>query len=117
MRKISQTALSVLLCATMVFTSGCSLGGTKTKEKKADSEYVQLTDYKKVSLKKSEVDEQVQKQIDSTLDNYAEYKKKNNMQEIWLQRAVTYWHNIVIQTFLKRLHLKTTFGESDIIQI
>ena len=76
MRKISQTALSVLLCATMVFTSGCSLGGTKTKEKKADSEYVQLTDYKKVSLKKSEVDEQVQKQIDSTLDNYAEYKKK-----------------------------------------
>ena len=75
MRKTSQIALSVLLCVTMAFTSGCSVGKKKTAEK-ADSEYVTLGEYKKISVKKSEIDEQVQKQIDSTLDTYAEYKKK-----------------------------------------
>lgn len=75
MRKTSQIALSVLLCVTVAFTSGCSVGKKKTAEK-ADSEYVTLGEYKKISVKKSEIDEQVQKQIDSTLDTYAEYKKK-----------------------------------------
>ena len=78
MRKTSQIALSVLLCVTVAFTSGCSIGKKKTTEK-ADSEYVTLGEYKKISLKKSEVTEQVQKQIDSTLDSYAEYKKKNTV--------------------------------------
>ena len=77
MRKTSQIALSVLLCVTVAFTSGCSIGKKKTTEK-ADSEYVTLGEYKKISLKKSEVTEQVQKQIDSTLDSYAEYKKKKS---------------------------------------
>ena len=77
MKKTSQIALSVLLCVTVAFTSGCSIGKKNTTEK-ADSEYVTLGEYKKISLKKSEVTEQVQKQIDSTLDSYAEYKKKKS---------------------------------------
>ena len=77
MRKTSQIALCVLLCVTVAFTSGCSVGKKKTTEK-SDSEYVTLGEYKKISVKKSEIDEQVQKQIDSTLDTYAEYKKKKS---------------------------------------
>ncbi len=79
MRKISKTALSVLLCVTMVLTSGCSIGSKSKKEtEKKASEYVTLGEYKQISMKKSDVDEQVQKQIDSTLDSYAEYKKKKS---------------------------------------
>ena len=63
----------------MVLTSGCSIGSKSKKEtEKKASEYVTLGEYKQISMKKSDVDEQVQKQIDSTLDSYAEYKKKKS---------------------------------------
>ena len=85
MRKISKTALSVLLCVTMVLTSGCSIGSKSKKEtEKKASEYVTLGEYKQISMKKSDVDEQVQKQIDSTLDSYAEYKKKKSGSVLWV---------------------------------
>lgn len=78
MRKISKTALSVLLCVTMVLTSGCSIGSKSKKEtEKKASEYVTLGEYKQISMKKSDVDEQVQKQIDSTLDSYGSIKRKS----------------------------------------
>lgn len=78
MRKFSQLALSVLLCTVMVVSTGCSLkdkASSVLKKEKSNSDYVTLGEYKSISLKKSEVDEQVQSQIDETLDTYATYKE------------------------------------------
>lgn len=77
MRKISQFALSILLCTSMLVSSGCSLKdkvNDVTKKEKTNSEYVTLGEYKTISLKKSEIDEQVQSQIDQTREEYATYK-------------------------------------------
>ena len=78
MRKFSHLALSVLLCAAMTVSTGCSLGdklNSVTKKEKSNSDYVTLGEYKSISLKKSDVDKQVQSQIDETLDTYADYKQ------------------------------------------
>lgn len=78
MRKFSKLALSVLLCAAMTVSTGCSLTDKVSdlfKKEKSSSDYVTLGKYDSISLKKSEVDEKVQAQIDETLDEYSDYKK------------------------------------------
>jgi trigger factor len=68
-----------MLCATLLATSGCSLGdklSSITSKEKSNADYVTLGEYKEISLSTSDIDEQVQSDIDETLDNYAEYKKK-----------------------------------------
>jgi trigger factor len=79
--KIRKIALSVVLCSTLLVTSGCSVGdkiSSLTQKEKKNSDYVTLGEYKEVSLKTSDIDDQVQSQIDETLDNYATYKKKKS---------------------------------------
>jgi len=39
------------------------------------AEYVELADYKKITLKKSEIDQELADQVSQALDDYAEYKK------------------------------------------
>lgn len=79
LRKSVQTALAVLLCSSMLLTSGCSLGdkiNKLVKKETSNLDCVTLGEYKEISLKTSEIDEQVQAQIDKTLKTYADYKKK-----------------------------------------
>lgn len=81
MKKSGKTALSLLLCASVLFTSGCSLKdkiNTLAKKEKSNLECVTLGEYREIAIKKSEIDEQVQAQIDKTLQTYAEYKKKKS---------------------------------------
>lgn len=53
---------------------------TKTEQEvdpviKNAADYVELSDYKKIVLKKSEIDEELNSKIDEVLDSYATYKK------------------------------------------
>lgn len=71
-------ALCTVLCAAMALSAGCSLTdklGSIAKKEKSDSDYVTLGEYKSISVKKSDVEADMQKQIDETLDTYATYKK------------------------------------------
>lgn len=77
MRKVKTSVFYGLLCAAMVLSAGCSLPdkiGSMTKKEKKNNDYVTLGEYKSISLKKSDVEADMQKQIDQTLDTYATYK-------------------------------------------
>lgn len=73
-KKIAALFLCVALCASLM--SGC--GKTKKTEKKADAinydKAVTLADYKKISLKKTDIDTQLQSQITQLLDQNKTYE-------------------------------------------
>lgn len=90
MRKTNKL-LALALCVSLSVTalSGCSKeksdsdSAKKTEEKTETvnpviedaASYLDLTDYKTIELKKSEIDEEVQSKINEALDTYATYKK------------------------------------------
>ncbi len=90
MKKYQKTMMSLLLCLVAVMFCGCSQadqakeqagqttvpGQTAVPEQTGSADLVTLADYEEISLKKSDIEQQVQSEIDSMLDRYAEYKKK-----------------------------------------
>lgn len=78
MRRVSKCAVALTLCAAMIFSGGC---GKNKKEEGSDKKVtsgeasITLGEYNPVTLKKADVDEYVQGQIDQTLAEYTEYKK------------------------------------------
>lgn len=78
MRKWNQYALCALLCAAMAVSTGCSLKdklGSLVKGEKSNGDYVTLGDYENISLKKSDVDKDVNNQINETLETYVSYQE------------------------------------------
>lgn len=79
MRKWNQYALCALLCASMAVSTGCSVKDKLSSlvgREKSISDYVTLGEYGNISLKKSDVDKDVQSQINETLETYASYEQK-----------------------------------------
>lgn len=87
MRKTNKL-LALVLCAglTMTALTGCGAKDSKTETSKTEetstdpfiedaASYIELAEYKTISLKTSEIDEQLQSQIDSMLESSASYKQ------------------------------------------
>lgn len=84
LRRFTKSACCIMLSVVMAASlSGCSLtktvSGIFDSNKKADTKKtepkVTVGEYKEISLKTSDIDDAVQKEIDSALDNYATYDK------------------------------------------
>lgn len=68
---------TAMLCASVLISGGCSLKKDNAKKDTDKKEItgVTLGEYKTISLDTKEINEQVQTQIDQTLNTYADYKK------------------------------------------
>lgn len=78
MKKTKQIALALCLCLVMVTTSGCGAADkvkSMFQKGKSSADCVTLGEYKEISLDKSEIDDQVDSDINETKEMYVTYKE------------------------------------------